>query len=86
MVLCGWGMGRLDGLMMKNDQLLGPEGERGIGAALVIAELDLDDLGGERLDDRSDLAAHETSIGKILEERHDIQELELAVHGRPHIT
>ncbi len=67
-------------LMMQDQQLVGAQGQRRIGATLVVAELDLEDLGRQRLDDGSYLSAAQTILGQILEQRDDIKYAYRGVH------
>jgi hypothetical protein len=52
-------------MIVQDNELIGVEGERGISAPFVIRELDLVHVGGERLDNRADLAASQAALGQV---------------------
>ncbi len=73
-----------NGAMVENHDLVGAQGHHGVGATVVVAELDFEDSRSELLDDGADLATHEATIREILQESHDVEYFDAAMHGRPH--
>jgi hypothetical protein len=57
----------LERAMMEPNQLLCPQRNHGIGAPLIVAELNLGHRWGEQLDYGSNLAANEPMFRHILE-------------------
>lgn len=51
-----------DGTVVKNDKILSLERPHGIGVPLVIAELDLENIGVQNLDHSSHLSGHELTL------------------------
>lgn len=58
-------------VVVEDDELVGAQGERGVGASLIIAELDLEHSGGKRLDDGPDLAPAEPPLWHVFKQRND---------------
>lgn len=64
---------------MKNQELLGSEGELRVGLAVVVGELDL--VGPvEQLHDRPDLTSREAVARKVRKERDDIEQAGCGMH------
>ncbi len=57
-------------LMMKEHELLRPEGQGGVSAPLLIAELDFEDTWRECLDDRPHLTADEPALRQVHQQGH----------------
>jgi len=55
--------------MLKLKQLVGTQGQRSVGPALIVAELNFVHTRGETLHDRADLAPPKVLAGNILEQR-----------------
>jgi hypothetical protein len=56
----------------QHEKLRRRTGYEGIRASFVIAELDENSLGVERLNDRADLTGQEAGFGALREQRHRI--------------
>jgi hypothetical protein len=56
---------------MQHNQLISGDRKQGVCFALVIRELDFKVILGEAFDDRADLAADKTMLGKVGGQRHD---------------
>src|SRR5206468_3920145 len=61
--------------IVQHHELVGTQRQDRIGAAFVIAELDLEDAGGNCSDDRADLAARQTTLSQVLRQRHQVQKI-----------
>jgi hypothetical protein len=59
-------------LVVKNQKLVFFERQLSVGSALIVGEFDLEDAGGKRFDDGSDLAAKQAIAGQIGDEGNDI--------------
>ena len=57
------------GFVMQPHQLPGLERDHGVGSAVVIAELDFVDPRRPALDNGADLAADQSLLGQVLEQR-----------------
>ena len=57
---------RSGGLMVEHDQLVAPQGCRGVRPALIISKLDLEDVRPEDCHNRADLAAAQAVLWHIL--------------------
>jgi hypothetical protein len=59
-------------LVVKNQKLVFFERQLSVGSASIVGELDLEDAGGKRFDDGSDLAAKQAIAGQVCGEGDDI--------------
>ncbi len=57
--------------VVEDDELVGAQGECGVRATVVIAELDLEDAGSKRLHDGPDLAPAESPLRQFFKQRND---------------
>jgi hypothetical protein len=64
-------------LVAEAQELLAMEGQHGVGLALVVAEFDFVDFGGEGFDDGADLPGEEVMLGHVGFEGNDVEEVEL---------
>ena len=71
---------------MEDDELLGAQGERGVRAALVITEFDLENAGCKHLDDRTNLTAQQAVHGEIFEKSDDVEQLNVIHSLSLHLT
>ena len=55
-------------LVMKLKQLVAAQGQSSVCPAVVIAEFDFVDTGGESFDHRADLAAQKVMVGDVFEQ------------------
>jgi hypothetical protein len=53
--------------MMEADQLLGAQCGHGVGASLIVTELDFGDGGSEQFYDCSNLAANKSLLGHVIQ-------------------
>jgi hypothetical protein len=58
--------------MVEYHELVGLQGEKGVGTPTVVRELDLEDFRGKHLDYCTHLASTETAFGEILHKRDDV--------------
>lgn len=58
---------------MQNQKLAFADRKLGVGAALVIRELDFEDARGENFDDGPDLTAQQAPLWQVRGEGHDIE-------------
>ena len=56
--------------MMKEHELFSAEGKGGIGTAFLVAELNLEDIRCQRLDDCPDLTANQPTLGQVHQQGH----------------
>ncbi len=54
-----------DGLVVENDQLIGPERCRGVGPPFAVTELHFEDVRAQNLDDRAHLPATQPALERI---------------------
>lgn len=62
--------------MVEDEQKVSAERDLGVGPPRVIAELDLEHVVVEALDDGAHLAANETMFGHVDEQSHDIEDVD----------
>src|SRR3990170_2301503 len=67
-------------LVMKHEELTSCQGERGVGSALIVRKLDLEDAGGQRLHDRADLPPVQATFRQILGQGHHVQDVYRVLH------
>src|SRR5439155_22430533 len=81
----GRGSGDSQRLIVEHHHLLGPQGDEGVRAAVVVGELDLIYAVRELLHDRSNLSAAQALLPKVFRERDDVQKMNRRVHRTPPI-
>jgi len=70
----------MDGLVVQNHQLTRTQRQCGIGASIIVAELDLVHALSKQLDHGADLPSAQSSRWEVLCQRHDVQDLRSRVH------
>jgi hypothetical protein len=70
--------------MMQNEQSVGSKRKFGIGAPLIIAELNLEHALVEPLDDGADLTPNKPMLGHVHQQSDDVENVDGSVgrHGR----
>ncbi len=68
--------------MVQDEQLIGPKRELSVRTPLIVGELDFERRPVELVDDGSDLAPYERVLGKVLEQRNDIEDVDRSVSVR----
>ena len=66
--------------MVKEHELICPQGENVVCAAFVVAELNFEDISTQDFHYRPHLPANEAPVGQIAHQRDDIQQLHASMH------
>ena len=58
--------------MVQYQEPVGVDSQAGIGVPIVVAEFDLEDVGCQRFDDRTDLPTAQAGLWQVYGERYDV--------------